>query len=301
VVVAVAAVASGAVAGPATAAAPQSHQSQFAALRHAPTAAVPAAVTRFVSWRSNQGLGLDASQTRRIAAPDGGSWDVTPGDGYICLFVESQETGACTTTANALAGRLSFEFVKPSPDLDSVPTATPRSQVGLLPDGMISTTATSRLGGGVVSAKANPDGLYRLSSIGATGAVTMHAASGRSRLIRDANAWHAPKTRAVAHAATSYWDGIPAGHGNGWAFYHEQYGSYATITGVDIDSFDGNTICGNTRDLSGGWGSEFFCSSQPWVHVAHGYNGAHRSGWAGPGGLSASVYAGVYEVYNSLG
>jgi hypothetical protein len=297
VVVAVAAVASWAMAGPATAAVPQGQQLQFAALRHAPTSEVPEAVKHFAAGKHYQGLGLDVAQTRRIAAPDGGSWDVTPGNGYICLFVESQETGACATTADALAGRLTFHFVTPSTEVgkrDSVPSDTPRFQVGLVPDGVVATTATARLGGSAVAARPNPDGLYRLSSNGVVGAVTMHRAGGRSRLITTG-----AKKPAVAHA--SYMDGIPPGYWSGYAYFTGQYGNLATITDVSVDSLEGNTICGDARNPDQSWAGLFFCTATTYVWLDHAYNGSHRYGYAGPGYPSASVYGAAREYYNSLG
>lgn len=300
-VAALAAVASGAVAGPATAAPPDSQQSKFAALRHAPTPNVPAGVKRFLARRTDEGV--DVSQTRRVAAPDGGSWDVTPGDGHICLYVEREETGACATTADALAGRLTFLFVEPStdPKVDSVPTDTPRFQVGLLPDGTASTSAKSRLSGDIVTAKSNSDGLYRLSSIGGLGAVTMHRATGRSLRITAA-AKRMPAVKPGARAAYSGYITIPSPPwvGMPYAFYSGLYGAFATITNIRIGSWDTNTICGNARNPNQTWGDNFFCTAAQYIQVDHAFNGTARSGWAGPGGYSASVLGVAWEWFNSI-
>lgn len=302
-VVAVTALASGAVAGPATATVPQTQQSEFAALRHAPTPEVPAGVKQFLGARVHQGLGLEASQTRRLTAPDGGSWDVTPGNGVICLFVESEQAGTCTSTVDALAGRLNIQFVEPSTDLksDYVPTNTARFLAGVLPDGAVSTTATERLGAAAVAAKPNADGLYKLSSAGLIGTVTLHRAAKRSLKITPA--FNAPKKKATANASWVYFDGIPSGYRYGYAFYGGLYGSRATITNIDIHSEDGNTICGNARNSPPGdnsWAGAFFCTNQNYSGATHAYGASPRSGYAGPGAPSASVLGGATEWYNSL-
>jgi hypothetical protein len=298
------AMASCATAGPATAALPQA-PSQFAALRHAPTSQVPSAAKQFLEGRPYRGLGLDVSQTRRIPAPDGGSWDVTPGDNVICLFVESEQAGICTSTADALAGRLNIQFVQPSNlASDSVPTDTPRFQAGLLPDDAVSTTATASLGGATLSARPDANGLYRLASTGPVGIVTMHRAAKRS--LKLTAAWSAPKPKPTAHAAGDYFDGIPPGHRGPYAYYTGLYGWQATITSISIMSYDGNTMCGNARNPQppngdGQWAGAFFCSAAQYWAVSHPYGGYHRSGWAGPGAPSASVLGGATEYYTSVG
>jgi hypothetical protein len=293
----------GALAVPATAAVPQAQQSHFAALRHAPASEVPKDVKGFLQYDSAKKMGVDPEQTRRVPAPGGGSAYVTPGEIGICLYVESEQTGTCAPTADALAGRLSMEFVEPDSG-DDVPIDTPRRKVGLLPDGAVKATGSARMSGPTV-ARPSADGLYRLSGTGIfVGNVTMHRAGKRPLLITAANKW--PST---AKARKSNWcqpngycgmDYIPPGR-NGWAYYGGLYGWTATITRVLIYSLDSNTICGNAKGANGGaWAGAFFCTNSQFGDYRN-YDAAHRAGWAGPGGASASVYGVAAEQYFSLG
>lgn len=291
--------------GSACAATTSGPQSRFAALRHAPAPKVPASVREFLRGPISQELGVDASETRRVAAPDGGSWDITPGAKGICLFVESEQTGTCAPMADALAGRLNIQFVEPSKapvaiDLAAprVPADTPRFQAGLLPDDSVSTTANARLEG-AIAARPNRDGLYRLSGTGVIGQVTLHRLGRRSLAItapqrRSPSLFAPPK----AHAASGpYWDGIPPYHSNGWAFYGAEWGRWAGINWVTIFSSDTNNICGNAQNLDGSWAGLYFCTTSPWGNQ-HVYNGAIlRRGYAGPGTPSASVLGAATQYY----
>lgn len=82
----------------ASAGVPKIQRDGFAALRHAPSTSVPAEVKRFASSRAAAGFGIDVSETRRVAAPDGGSWDVLSGAAGICMFDETEQTGTCAST-----------------------------------------------------------------------------------------------------------------------------------------------------------------------------------------------------------
>jgi hypothetical protein len=278
-------------------------QNKFAALRHAPTSAPPAAVAKFLKSQGERGVDVDVAQTRRVAAPGGGTWDVTPGDGVICLFVESEQTGGCVSTANALAGRLNFQFVEPSNDFGkagSVPADTARSQVGLLPDDVVSTTASPKLGG-AASARPNVNGLYRLSGTGDLGTVTVHRFNKRPTAITKALKWKAaPSTPTAKAASCPCIDYIPAGYNN-WAFYSGgNYGPYGRIWWVYVKSWDTNTICGGARNPDQTWAGTFFCTADTQYGIYHYYdNTYYRSGWAGPGYPSASVWGQASEEYLS--
>jgi hypothetical protein len=263
---------------------------------------LPVAVTRFLASQSKAGAQVEESETRRVAAPGGGMWDVTPGRGVMCLFVEREQTGACTSTADALAGRLSILFVTPRANSgrgSGVPTDTDRFQAGLLPADVVSVAASSRLGR-TVKTRVTQDGLYRLAAVRTFGRVQMHRVGGSTSPITKAPRWKSA-IGPIARVACPCWNSIPAYHSGPWAFYAGgNYGPHATVTGVSIISDDGNTICGNVINPNNTWAGNFFCTVDHSWGAQHAYNGSMRSGWAGPGAPSASVLGEATEWFNSL-
>lgn len=289
---------------------PQAQKDHFAALRHAPSSSVPAEVKRFATSEVPAGLGINPSETRRVAAPDGGRWDVLSGSEGICLFDESEQTGTCATTADAIAGRLSMLFVAPSQERVTpgasytVPENTPRHVVGILPDDALSVTASSAVGNSL-AARSNKDGLYRLSSsAGPVGTMTMRRAGNRAMKITPARQRGSASVKARASACTP---GINCAHApipvsgrNYWenyAFYSGQWGTWSGVREVDIYSKDTNTICGNAYNPDNTWAGNFFCINTTAYGIGHPYAGSLRIPWAGPGAPSASVLGVAYWLY----
>lgn len=287
-------------------------ESRFAVLRHAPVSQVPAAVSRFARVVGQQGTVVDAAQARRVKGPGGGWVDVVPGPDGICLYDEDQHVGTCAANADVLAGRLSVQLVQPSSAAPGdIPTDTPRIQIGLLPDGALSATATSRTGD-ATAATPTRDGLYQLTSSGPIRAVAMRVA-GRPP-VRLTGMKHSflrrQKTPPVARASevcgytNCYWDGIPAAHyWTGWTFYvgQNQHGNWATVRDVTLGvyNFAPEILCGNAENLNGSMAGYWFCTA-PGGHAYHDYSGVVRRGLAGAGYPSTVVNGYAGEFYTSL-
>jgi hypothetical protein len=254
--------------------------SAFRALRAAATPAseLPAIVQRFAEGKMSTEFGVDVSQARRVTAPDGTRWDILPGTKGICLFVESEDGGVCTSTADAKAGKLSLSILPPPAAGSAEQTSDRETKAGLVPDSVTATTAV--LGSGKVTAAGLSDsGLYRLASASGVDKLTL-ARPNKTPLTFDKQSWNklganGALKRVTAKSASLGWLDIPTGGGN---YTYDSAGLFAahwlTVHEVDAHSVDGRSICVNAQNQDGTWAGNALCGLTP----AHSYNGSVRRG-----------------------
>ncbi|HEV7754124.1 MAG TPA: hypothetical protein VGO71_21410 [Baekduia sp.] len=275
---------------------PAAQASAFRALRAAATPAsqVPDVVHQFADSKLATEYGADLAQTRRVTAPDGTYWDILPGAGGMCLFVETEQAGTCGSTADATAGKLNISFLPPPVAGSTRQTSTRETKAGLAPDAVTSTTAvlsSGKITGGDLTA----DGLYRIPSSTGVEKVLL-VRRHKAPLVFDKQGWNKagdsqPADHLTAHAATDVRLDIPVGGG-----YHtyDSAGTFAygwwPVHYVDAHSLDYRNICVNAQNQDGTWAGNAACAintSHVYAHIVRrgiicaqgGGNYAYGFGW----------------------
>lgn len=297
---AIAAVALFAGAGSASASAPTEAQKEaFHALSGKPAATVPAIVDQFIGSTTGRQFGVDAANVHRVPAPGGGSWSILPGNDSICVVYETEEgVSTCGTLEQAKAGLLSVTLISPDrgPAADGQlpnPIVGPKKRIGLAPDALAPAVA-ERVSGqaAVVAAKS---GFYRTTAKNRPLSSLLSRIDRVGHKLDRANRHRGVFATPIANAAAYTGDCIPPGSRYNclYAFYGGLFGYQHPLVDVVVASADSNWICGNAK-YGSTWAGSDVCTNQ-WVATAHPYNGSQRSGWAGPGGASASVWGQAAE------
>ncbi|HEV7754082.1 MAG TPA: hypothetical protein VGO71_21200 [Baekduia sp.] len=129
-------------------------------------------------------------QARRVAAPGGGFWDVIPGNGQVCLFIESEGGGGCTSAADAAAGRLLVAVLPPPVDDGKggfmEPTNVRATYLGVAPTGATQATATGT--SEPVTSDVTSNGLYRVLAGNTARTITLSRDGASSLTAYDASA-----------------------------------------------------------------------------------------------------------------
>jgi hypothetical protein len=271
---------------------PVAQASAFRALRAAATPAseLPAIVQRFADGKMSAEFGVDIAQARRVAAPDGTRWDILPGTGGICLFIESEEGGVCTSTADAKAGKLSLSILPPPAAGSTRQTSDHETQAGLVPDSVTATTAV--LGSGkITAANLNGSGLYRLASGSGVDTLLLARQSKTPLKLSDKQGWSKAGSfaspKGLTASAANGWLDIPTG---GAHVTYDSAGTFAAhwmpVAEVDAHSLDGRSICVNAMNQNGTWAANALCGLNP----AHSYNSSTRLGIVCANGGGNYVY-----------
>ena len=282
--------------GASLAAAPNAEQrGAFPVLEEPAAATVPAGVRTFVASPIGVGAGVDDGNVHRLPAPGGGYWDVLPGDGQVCLFIEADHVGACVATEQALAGYLqiiSRPLVADEPAVGaSAPTlAGPEVRRGLAPDGVRSVAAITA--DGVADDQATTaHGLFAVRAGGRVESVLLRRARGRSAL-HVGQRWHGvtrPKQlRPLAHAAT--WEYIPGPTQISGAVWQYSAGWSAgnwhniTAVSVNVQSFTTGQLCEGAQNSDGSLAGVGMCT---YGSLSQAYNGSYRRGLVRAGTANA--------------
>jgi hypothetical protein len=277
-------------AGPSFAASPAkvdpALRSSLKALRSPAATSLPAKVSTFAASRIATDQGAIASETRRLAAPGGGFWDLVPGEQGACLYLEESGVGACAPTAGVRAGMLQVIAVPP-PVTDGaggwhIPDDRDETRYGVAPDSVVAVSPTSL--GPVSGGQVSPAGLYRVSSRAAITDLALRRAGGRR--LASSVTWNVQPKSAHPRAHAAAYGYIPTGSPPNTYTLAGYFGPYVNLTQISIYAYTGQ-LCENARDAGGLWAGTGYCT---FYQVAHPYNGSYRQGWVSAGtGTSLGV------------
>jgi hypothetical protein len=272
----------------------------FRVLREPTTPNVPTGVRWFISSSAGRAAGLDASNVHRVAAPGGGFWDVLPGEGQLCLYIESDQVGSCVSDQQALAGYLQ---VISKPFADQPPLAAPvtvadgpEEHRGIAPDGVTSVAPVATVAAGD-AAEPTADGLFSVASRVTVKTLVLHRA--RAVSLKVFRRWHGPRLtiarRVVARAAA--FDYIPSANhviSNIWIYQPGwSVGNWHNITAVGIAVYNGQgELCENAQNSDGSLAGVGQCT---YGSLSHAYNGSYRRGLAQ--GAVADTWGTATETY----
>jgi hypothetical protein len=246
------------------------------AMQVAPTTSLPKSVTSYTNGEFGRKEGLDATQTRRVAAPGGGFWDIIPGKDDVCLFIESEGASGCAPAADAAAGKLVVALLPP-PVADGKggwmqPSTARATYLGVAAAGATRVTA-ARETGTPDSADVTGNGLYRLMTDNSATTVTVSrdgAAPVKVYDSRPSTTARAAKSKKplIAMAATLNGSYIPYGtFCCRWFDSAGTFGLWRYINEVYAYWGDGVNICVNAQNHDGTWAGTAVCSNYKADHV----------------------------------
>jgi hypothetical protein len=263
-------------AAPSAAVAHTAQVASLPALKGAPATSLPKAVTDWAKGSFARKSGVDVSQARRLAAPGGGFWVVVPGDGEVCLFIESEGAASCSKAADAAAGRL-YVALLPPPISDGKggviqPADGRATYLGVAPAHV--STATAKLSSSTADADVNANGLYRLLADNTATSVDLHRDGASSLTVYEptapAMATAAKRKERGLSAIAATLDGSYIPYGTTCCRWFDSAGTFGVwryINEVYAYWGDGVNICVNAQNHDGSWAGTAVCSNYKADHV----------------------------------